>query len=126
MASEPQPNNVTRDAEYAEVAARYEDLHGDDDAFTIGLVLVLLAQLGTDFIRTQLQTELLRLRADLVVACALLEAELGDGEDDEVHLLLLARDRDLAEDVFGPGLDLEAFVDEGLLESGGVLVGAEL
>lgn len=127
MAAEPQPALVVLDVEHDEAAERVrESLHGDGDPFALRLVLVLLAQLGTDFIGAQLQTELLRLRADLVVACALLEAKLGDGEDNEVYILLLARDRDLAEDVFGPGPDLESFVDEGLLESGGVLVGAEL
>ncbi len=126
--AQPQPAADVPDAEDVAVAARVGDgFHSDTEPFVAGLVLVLQAQLGTDFRRAELEAELDGLGADLRVGRVALEAQLLDGADDEIDFGLFGgqRERGLAEQIVGVVAHLALGGLESRLERLQVLVGPE-
>jgi hypothetical protein len=117
-------------AEHAEVAIGVRDgLHSDDEPLTVRLVLVLQSQLGTDFGWAELKPELLGSLVDVLTSGSVLETELGDGDDHEVHFGLLGARREggLTEDVIAPIANTVSVVFESTAEVvGGLETCAEL
>ena len=117
--AEPQRRAKASHAEHAPVAARDSNpLHGDNDPLAVGLVLILQAQIRTNFRRAELEAALLGRLADLAVFGSVREAELSHRDLDQVQLRLLRSYDELgfAENVAGPVADFEPAILERLAE----------
>lgn len=128
-AAEPQPAVAVNHREDGAAAVRVDDgFHCDAEPFIFRLVAIREAQGWSDFGGTKLEPHLHRTGGDVVVAGSFLEAEIGNGEDDEVHirLLLCAGEGGLAEDVVCPVADATTCRLECLAVLVGVLPGPEL
>jgi len=108
VAAQPQGVVIVYDEEHVEVAVRVANgLHTDEEPLASGLILVLQAQLGTYLVRAELEAELESSFVDVAPLGAVLEAELGyrDVEEIELHLGVTRREGRLAEDVVPPIAD---------------------
>jgi len=86
-AAKPQLVPIVYDVEDVQAAIGTADgFHGDEHPLVLRLVLVLETQLGTHLCGTELEATLESAVADVLVGGAVLEAELGDRDEDEVEL----------------------------------------
>ena len=107
------------DAEGVQKALRIANgFHSDDQPLILGLVQVLQAQLGTNFRRTQLETQLLTTSADLSETRIAFETEIFDGHSDEVDFRRLCGSGEFRfpENVASPVTESEIVVSDGLAE----------
>ncbi len=129
-AAEPLPAAVVAlDAEHVEAATRAGDrLHRNEEPFALRLVLILQAELGTDFRGTEIEADLLRAVVDLLAGSAILETKLLDGADHKLDFALgVARhEGGLAEDVVCPVADATDLVQGFAEVVSGFEAGAEL
>ena len=118
-AVEPKLIVVVRNAEHLEVAVRVSNgLHRNEKPLAFGLVLVLQAQLWTDFIWAQVQAELLGSLVDFFAGCTVLEAEFGNGNDNQLNFYFFGAHREggLTEDVIAPVADFHSRLLDGFAE----------
>ena len=120
---EPQNAAIVRDVEHAEIAVRDgKRLHADKQPLVFRLILVLQTQLGTDFVWAELEATLFGGRVDVFERSSVLEAQVLDTDDDEVHIHLFGSHAEggFAEDVVGPVTNTHALVLHGLTKAVGV------
>lgn len=119
VAAEPQTGIIPLHAEQQEKAIRGGNrLHGDDEPLAVGLILVLQTQLRTDLSGAEIKAELLGSSVDLLAGGSILEAQLGDADDNQIQLDFLGgrRESGFTEDVVGVATDAESVVPESLAE----------
>ena len=118
-AAQPPPAAVRPHAEHVGIAARVGDgLHSDVEPPTSGLVGVRKAEFGTDLGRTERKSSLLCALVDVPSVGPVGEAEVSNGDRDELHfgLLVVGRRRETSKDVVAPVTDAEATLRESLPE----------
>ena len=119
VAAQPPVIPIVPHAEHPEIATRVGDwLHCNKKPFAFGLILVLEAELGSDFCGAEVEAELLDALVDVFSLCPILETEFGERDDDKTELLLFSacRERGLAHNVACPIAHAVTACPEGIAE----------
>lgn len=115
VAAQTQRAEAVADSEHVRVVVRTGDgFHPDAEPLAFGLVLVSQAQGGSDFRRTELETQLDGASVEDVPTSAILEAELADGHGDQVQFDFGLGDLRLVQDLTGVVDDVVAVLLHGL------------
>ncbi|TSC71044.1 MAG: hypothetical protein G01um101449_192 [Parcubacteria group bacterium Gr01-1014_49] len=86
VGAEPQLTVIVLHVEDVEADAASDGFHCDTEPFILGLVAVLQAQCGADFVGAELEAKLDCLGADVRIAGTFVEAEVADRQNDEVEV----------------------------------------